>query len=270
MFTDSLDFEDHLRTYVRLHGDSDFARRQAEEMHAQVVFNPLRDAAHESLTYADKLSDQAAQHQLRHGAARRLLMTWHAYRVLIFGVPADRTDPVPREGIDIFQRDLNIIYFNLVGVMDNYAWALLKQFGNGAALPPTQVGLFTKAMEAQKGLDGLDKVVAPFSDWNRALRSKRDPVAHRIPLTIPPAHLNPVEADQYRALGDRYWEAVKALDFEGAGAISRAQDGVGSFKPIFLHDPSEPAIPLYPTLPTDCAELLKLMKALHTYIDHRL
>src|SRR5271155_498122 len=88
----------------------------------------LRDATINANRLSDLVKAQKAAHFMRYGAARRLLMMWHCYRnVVVYTSPPDRVEPLSGEESGDLTRDLNVIYINIRGVLDNFAWSLLHE-----------------------------------------------------------------------------------------------------------------------------------------------
>jgi hypothetical protein len=74
-----------------------------------------------------------------------LLSSFRSFQSIIM---PDRTVPLTVEQTDEVCRDLNSIYINILGVLDNYAWVMVHQFGNEETKKarPTSVGLFKSTL----------------------------------------------------------------------------------------------------------------------------
>ena len=68
-----------------------------------------------------------------------------------------------------------------------------------------------------------------YRDWHRELKARRDPAAHRIPLTVPPAIFAPDQFDQYETLEGEIQEAVGSHDFARADRLRAEQCNIGTF-----------------------------------------
>jgi len=110
----------------------------------------------------------------------------------------------------------------------------------------------------------IEPLVTQHDEWNRDVKNRRDPVAHRIPLYLPHAILTPEESRRYGELRQQHIEEVAARNFVASSAAFEAMRRIGKFYPYFFHHPEEAPIPIYPTIPTDMAHVVKISKALET------
>jgi len=113
-----------------------------------------------------------------------------------------------------------------------------------------------------------------FTDWNKEIASRRDPAAHRIPLTVPPAIIDDESRGEYEKLSAKYNKAsADALrstgvekdalkKFEAAENIFEKLQRVGKFVPVFVHHPNEGLINVYPTVPQDIGQLVRIARGL--------
>ena len=106
--------------------------------------------------------------------------------------------------------------------------------------------------------------ISGFSAWHTDLKNRRDPAAHRIPLYVPPACLNPAEQERYAAL-ERQIFAAKTEQCKDV--LNAQQRKIGTFVPCFLHHPDEGRMEIYPTVPQDIANLIKITKLVHIILD---
>lgn len=158
------------------------------------------------LILGQKIGLEEAYHQLVFGAARRSKILWTAFRQLYRLISPDRTSPLPLDDVFEAARALNDIYIHLRGMQDNYAWALLYLFGGDASKQLNQgdVSLFSKKFTNVQPIAEFVDIVKPFSDWNTELKAMRDPVAHRIPLSVPPAILDEADQKKYAEVNELY------------------------------------------------------------------
>lgn len=100
--------------------------------------------------------------------------------------------PLVLEQSDDVSRYLNSIYIDLLGLMDNYAWTLTHQFGNKKTLSTDrmQIGLFKPALAKDPALSSLMSEVRAFAQWEKEVKERRNPAAHRMPLYVPSAALS--------------------------------------------------------------------------------
>src|SRR6266446_915961 len=195
---DQLDFEYHRREYQALVGSEKleadaYFLAQAQYVHSLVVHDALRDAQVSAVTIAPMLVNEQARYFINYGVGRRLRMIWVSYRGLLALVQTDRKEPLSLDDVGAISRDLNVIYINIRGVLDNLAWCLLHEVASDQIrnLDPVKVGLFSPALMNDSNLISLKVRLEEFSTWHRELKCRRDPAAHRIPLSVPPAILNP-------------------------------------------------------------------------------
>jgi hypothetical protein len=81
-------------------------------------------------------------------------------------------------------------------------------------------------------------------------------------LSVPPCVLNPEEeAARYAALELQIFTAKSEQD---RNALKAQQRKIGTFSPYFVHHPDVPGTPIYPTVPQDIANLIKIIKLVHT------
>jgi hypothetical protein len=250
--------------------------REAERLHALSVVDGILDLHLNAAILAQTLGNSAADFQLRFGVSRRTKFIWLSLRGLMSQVGPDRTDPLLVNEVEEAARDLNVIYINIRGVLDNLAWFLVEMFGTPSTrrLPPMKIALFGKEFLKDRNLVDVAALVAGFSDWNKELSSRRDPAAHRIPLSVPPAIID----RETRAEFDRAANAYSASFNEGVEAVSQGGDAlekfertevlfdqlqwVGRFYPVFVHHPYEGLIKIYPTVPQDVGQLVKITRGI--------
>jgi hypothetical protein len=165
--------------------------RQAEHMHALCICDAIRDVHFDSAALSQNIKSVEANLQLRFGVARRSKFIWLSFRGILGTVMTDRTEPLLSDQVEEVARDLNVIYINLRGTLDNLAWLLFDLRAGDATrkFPPIKIGLFSNEFLKEENLADVAKFMEPFKGWNRELSSRRDPAAHRIPLSVPPHSL---------------------------------------------------------------------------------
>lgn len=288
-----LSFETHFEPYRRNgyltgHAERDaYWYYQAQEIHSLRVLDAARDTQSEILIVGQRLQMGPAYHHIVFGAARRSRMIWGAFRELYRHIGPDRTEPLPHDEVFEAARALNDIYIHSRGTMDNYAWALLHLFGDESlkALNPNDIGLFRKRFCGNPSVSDFGAIAAKFIDWESEIKERRDPVAHRIPLSVPPALLNEEDQARYRLLNDRANEAFQTfLELAGSLASQEVTDAasdeverlyaemgkIGIFVPMIVHDPSEGGVRIYPTVPEDIGQLIRLIRRINVRIIERL
>jgi hypothetical protein len=134
---DNLDYDQHYTEYARLFGITDqksqlYVSKRAQETHILYVHDALRDEFTASVGFAQGLSNLQARHFALYGVGRRYGILWSAFRSILEAVPIDRTTPLTSDEGKAVSRDLNTIYINIVGVIDNYAWVIRHEMGSTA------------------------------------------------------------------------------------------------------------------------------------------
>lgn len=239
-------------------------REAAQSIHSLEVMDALRDAA---VALSSQVSGRARTtggvQYLRYGAGRRLLMMWHAYQNVVgCSTPPRRVKPLSADESGELTRDLNVIYLNIRGTLDNLALALLHEYAQEKLkkIHPANIGLFKSCITADARFDRLSPVLNAHCSWNLDLAERRDPSAHRIPLAIPPQVLTPEEGSRYEQLVNEYLQAARDLDFAGADEKLKQTERIGRFSPYFIHDIEKGPIPIYPTLPEDVAHIVEICR----------
>lgn len=211
------------------------------------------------LAWAETVTDDAKR-ILRYGAGRRLQMVRHAYLTLASVASPSRKKPLTEdEGADV-TRDINLIYFNIVGILDNLAWAAMREKVPNHTLKPRQIGLFKKETARQPALAPLRPLLERHVAWEKSVKEKRDPVAHRIPLSIPPTVLTgDEEGQEYHRRRDKWQKHVEPLEFEAANKAWESLNNLGTFNALFWHDALQGPLPIYPTVSDDLQHLKELI-----------
>jgi hypothetical protein len=269
-----LTFEDYLqgdgRIYASLTRGPSVSAHWAEEAfgsHAMLISNALSAALPLVLDLSGRVKARQAGYYLRFGLARRVLMISHAYRDLIGTASVERKKPLAGDEVRNVEQDLNTIYVNLRGAMDNLCLALLHEHGTKPLkVKPAKQGLFLPCIKEDQRFASLLPLLGPHDLWERDFSKRRDPSAHRIPLTVPPSFLRSAESTSYATLLGDYWTAVGYEDFESASGIMSDLETLGTFTPVFMHDPDHGAIPIYPVIPDDIGHVLMLVKGVCRFL----
>lgn len=269
-----LDYEYHYEEYSRLIGTQDaksrrYAELRAQEAHNRYVHDALRDEQTKNIALSQQLKEPQAQYYARFGIGRRAGMLWSAFRSILQIVHVGRTKPLSSDDVKTVSRDLNTIYINVVGTIDNYAWCLLHERGSVEikSLAATRIGLFARDFLNDPSMASLRTSLTPYVPWFAELRSRRDPAAHRIPLSVPPAVLLPEESRRYQAIEQEVGDAIGRKEFDRAEQLWAEQEALGAFLPKFLHDPGKDLIPFYPTIPQDLAQLVRVSDAVRQFLS---
>jgi hypothetical protein len=158
---------------------------EAEVAHALCVTDAIRDVYIDvvDLTLRDgdlrNPGNLNAVFYLRHGVARRTIAIWHSLRNLVDLIHPDRTEPLTSDSVHEAATALNVIYINIRGTLDNFAWCLRYLFDGETMtkLRPAQVDLFGKRFLENQELNDVATFLCEFRAWNQDLRRRRDPAA---------------------------------------------------------------------------------------------
>jgi len=237
---------------------------------------------------------------LQFGVARRLNWIFKDLCWLTTYTPPDRTKPLTPDECGDAGRYLNSMYLHIRGVLDNFAWALLWQLNPVKAQELEDTGGHRKVeLFRDTGKNSLptklQQTVEGLKVWNDDLKSRRDPVAHRLPLQIPPQFVTRAEADKYLELEGKDHENLNNLatafaehdvqnPYDGFNdppeqimehldqidklsdeydrkreILSKQMQSVGRFVPKFLYSLDESdLIDMYPTILEDCNNLITI------------
>jgi hypothetical protein len=246
---------------ARPDGSSAFADKLAVELLILLVHDHLRDF----FTYAATATGGTAQgtHFLRFGAGRRLRDMFYAYRNLIKMAYPERKTPLNDDEIGEGSRDLNLLYMHLVGTLDNIAWFLFHELcpERLSSVPNSRIGLFQDTFRKAPEFSRIVPEIEGSRTWWKAIQDKRDPSAHRIPLAMIRGIVTKDEASRYQALNDEANEGFGRLDLEKVDRTFEKMNSIGTFVPWFVHHPDEGPIKIYPTVPEDILQMMKLAQA---------
>jgi hypothetical protein len=241
----------------------------AKDVHILAVNNALMKLLDEVVRLSLSIElTQLAKHYLRFGVGRRLGMLRSSFVNFQGIIMPDRATPLTIDQSDEACRDLNSMYINIIGVLDNYAWVMVHQLGGEKTkrAQPRSIGLFKSTLAADCNLKPIIDALSSFSDWERDIKDRRDPAAHRMPLYVPPAVYTAEELahlDRYESL---IVDALRAQDFQRLSDLRSARDRVGSFHSIFLHDPGIPPAEIYPTIPQDIGRMIKIGRIIQSFL----
>ena len=283
---EELDYKHHLafdKNLGLLTGDpiqDAYWYRQAERMHSLHVSDAVRDVLQDAVIFAQKADNPEADFHLRFGVASRAYFIWVALRKLLDLIPPDREEPLPLDFVHEAAMDLNVIYINIRGTLDNFAWCLLYLFGtkDTQRLPPAAVDLFGKNFLKDPNFAEVATYLKKFEAWNKELRGRRDPAAHRIPLSVPRAVLDNTAQEEYARVSTEHDEAYNAAFDPLGGAANRTEhlertdllnrelERIGRFEPVFVHHPDEGCMKIYPTVPQDIGQLVRITRGLSDII----
>ncbi|ACM39546.1 MULTISPECIES: hypothetical protein [Rhizobium/Agrobacterium group] len=242
---------------------------QARENHIYSVNNALNQLLGDAAVLVELgVLTQTADYFMRFGVLRRLRMMISSFRNLQSIIMPDRTVPLTMDQSDEVCRDLNAIYVNILGLLDNYAWTIVHQVGSVAtqAAKPLSVSLFKPMFAADPALSNVAATLRSFATWETDVKKRRNPAAHRMPLYVPPAGYDREATETLRDLDQQISTALREQDFDKMHNLQRKRERVGIFVPIFVHDPGEEINDIYPTLPQDLGQMVKIGRISQTFL----
>lgn len=269
-----LDYSHYASIFSR-HLSGDVARdgvwhRKAERLHGLGVNDVLIEVMSRAIHLAGAYEGSDASYQLTQGFGRRLKFIWLSMRSLMSVCPPDRTKPMSSDEVETTARDLNVIYINIRGCLDNLAWALPSALAYAGTIKPMTVDIFSAKYLTAIGGAAFDPIIEPHRNWAREISTRRNPAAHRIPLSVPPSILDRTTSGEFQRAYQKFQQAqATALaacrpghypeaEFAAARAAFQATETIGVFVPVFVHHPEDGHMPIYPTVPTDVGQLLGL------------
>ncbi|MGZ2454208.1 hypothetical protein ACVIRO_007025 [Rhizobium ruizarguesonis] len=246
---------------------------QARENHIYGVNNALNQLLGDAAVLIELGGfTQTAEYFMRFGVLRRLRMMIAAFRNIQSIIMPDRTVPLTMDQSDEVCRDLKAIYINILGLLDNYAWTIVHQVGSAAtqAARPLSISLFKTVFAADPALSNVAAALISFSTWETEVKRRRNPAAHRMPLYVPPAGYDPQAAKTLRNLDQLISTALREQDFDKMCNLQRKREQVGVFVPVFVHDPVEEMNDIYPTLPQDLGQMVKIGRVSQIFLRSKL
>lgn len=276
---DDLDYEKHLEHYKNLLGyyvDNPHtnkeqtlacAEKKAQTIHSLCVLDSINNLSTKSFEIVQKLKNDDAKYYMKYGVGRRSLMLYYSYQAIINIACPERTEPLScNEQIDL-SREINILYINLRGILDNYAWCFMyEQTPNlKKELHLRKISLFSKDFRKKcSAFHKIKKGILAHDTWEKEVKERRDPVAHRIPLYVPHTIMTSNETERYSNSNIQYNEKLNNLDLEGANQLFNEMYRMGTFYPVFIHHHDDGLIPIYPTIPTDLVHLIRIQSVVES------
>ncbi|MFG1182845.1 hypothetical protein [Xanthobacter versatilis] len=242
---------------------------EAQQTHIYGVNNALLELLGDGLTLLSAVSfAKEADHFFRYGVMRRLRMIDSSFKSFQTIVPPNRILPLSQDQSDRACRDLNAIYIDLLGLLDNYAWVAVYQTGSAPtrAAGPMSIGLFKPAFKAEVAFQPLIAAMKEFDDWEKDVKTRRNPAVHRMPLYVPSAALTPEDVSEFERIEAQISRALHAQEFEKLTSLRDSQQRIGTLIPKFLHDPDEPVMDIYPTVPADIGQAIKIGRIMQSFL----
>ena len=125
---------------------------------------------------------------IQFGIMRRLLMVESSYKYIIQSARRFRNTYLSYEEVQYLSKEINLIYINCVGILDNLCWVYIYE-----KLPCDQIENYEKKpmsvclsklfCDESKG-SFIKEIKEIEKNWD--IKDKRNPIAHRWPFYIPP------------------------------------------------------------------------------------
>jgi hypothetical protein len=189
--------------------------------------------------------------QLQNGRARQHLTEGFNRRVYMMEASAlalqevverkDRSPLGPYEATELAVQ-LNALYLNLCGAIDNLGWAVQHEWSVLGLVNETDRRRLQVSFRRSSFIDRiaesrpeLSATIRTFLPWLRDLHELRDPAAHRIPLYVPPGTIT--DSEQLLELQRLNAEASAAFESgqyrQGMDLSHRARH-VGTYMPVMV------------------------------------
>jgi hypothetical protein len=183
-----------------------------------------------------------AQRHLQEGLARRILLMQANREAILQTAGRGRTNALSSDEVIDLNIHVNSYYVQLRGALDNLAWALQYEFdllgqgGEESGEIRTQCHLFGQCFRDVLGLriGALAELLQNRLTWAADLKKLRDPVAHRIPLYVPPAVVSGEEIDRLRDMFAEGKELMKAGRLSDGLARIREGYRIAGFQPYLV------------------------------------
>lgn len=212
----------------------DSKRRQLRENYANLL-----------IAYQNRnFTNERAQKYVLYGLCRRLKLMDRCISKVFDILPPNSNGIPDSDVIHDVTVHLHAFVFNAYGSIDNLAqiWILEKDLkrDNGQPIPLNRRTFHGQNSEIQASLpDAIKLYLTQIQDWMNDLKSFRHALAHRIPLYVPPGHLDENQGKEYRRLQEEINEAIGQEDFEAADSLEQKQAALLSFHPIATHSFNE-------------------------------
>ena len=194
-----------------------------------------------SLIKIDGIKNDDARRHIKQGFNIRLAMIQESRIFIRENASLPRKQPLDYYMATTLSVHLNALYLNIVGAIDNLAWALqyehnLIQDTSEDSGNRLKCSLFNKEFlsKLQKVSSKLSASLNDHKAWHAELKEFRDPAAHRIPLSVPLGVMTTNQVQDFREI-----EALAARPQEDLGGRSRSSylqeaSNLSTYYPIML------------------------------------
>jgi len=189
----------------------------------------------------ERIKNRRALQHLKEGFNRRVLMMDATFRFLLEQARKQGGKRLSAYTAIELSTQLNALYLNLCGALDNLAWALQYEHNllpdvNEASKKRLQINLFgtpfLTALETKAPT--LVAALRKHESWNTDLRDLRDPAAHRIPIYAVPGLANKEDAAKFQQLQDEANRRFQSGDHKGGMDLIFESQNIGTYQPIMV------------------------------------
>lgn len=272
---ESLDFADHWATHARLHSSSNpetavYFYKRAQSQHAYVVQGAVLSCVSRGHSLAAKLKQKKAINLTRFAFGRRIIILHENLRQILFLAHPERDATLNSSEQSQLSSHINSIYIHLLGCLDNIAMILYHEFDYSLNLRDRDISLFKiyKKMDPRK--QKFYESISFLQEWFvRDLKPRRNPVAHRFPLYAIPSVLLPADLPHFEQIQLEYNKAFSEMKLEKAQRLLEDIEKLGKFIPAFTDGIEVDFTPIYPTIPNDVANFLKIFRAFDAVLENQ-
>jgi len=220
-----------------------------------------------------KISNDKAMHYLRHGYGVRALQAMESRFQLIRIVEksgGENLNPYETTNVNML---LNAFYLNLIGAIDNLAWALHYELNiiEGAKennKKRNYIGLFSNRFQDALQLLKPDMVIQlnNYKEWFLEIKEFRDPAAHRIPLYCAPGVICDEHEEEYAKAKEHFLKQDYRENRDSYMNAQWALSRVGVFEAVFVcytESFDQVAYPLSRTIDNDYQPFWEISEIVH-------
>lgn len=230
---------------------------EALSSHANVIQIALTKMAISSQSIL--LKNNHARNYYMYGFCRRVLMLSRSFNNIWLMIPVDRIEPLINDDANIVNGDLNLVYLNIRGCLDNLLRSYLHEREGNLTdkLKDRDIYLFNSELIKKTQNEQFWKSLSTYEKWYRELKEKRDPVAHKMPLYVIPSIYGNGDIEHCNNFYEKYQKAISTMKLDEAKKEFDKIEKLGKFVPLFAHAPDQ-LYEIYPTIPQDIGKLIEI------------
>ena len=202
----------------------------------------LLDLVEPATLHGGQLQNGRARQHLTEGFNRRVHMIEASTLALQEVVERkDRSPLGPYEATELAVQ-LNALYLNLCGAIDNLGWAVQHEWSVLGLVSETDRARLQVSFRNKPFVDRIAEsrpelatTIRAFESWLRDLHDLRDPAAHRIPLYVPPGTIT--DSEQLAELERLKAQATAAFasgQHRQGMDLSHRAGHVGTYVPVMI------------------------------------